>query len=27
MNTRKEGHAILVKSKAQLTEKDLNEPD
>jgi amino acid transporter len=27
MNTRKEGHQILVKSKAQLTEKDLNAPD
>jgi hypothetical protein len=27
MNTRKEGHAILVKSKAQLTEEDLNSPE
>jgi len=27
LNTRKEGHAILVKNKAQLTEKDLNSPD
>jgi hypothetical protein len=27
MNTRKEGHEILVKSKAQLTDKDINESD
>jgi ABC-type transport system involved in cytochrome c biogenesis permease subunit len=27
MNTKKQGHEILVKSKPQLTEKELNSPD
>jgi hypothetical protein len=27
LNTKKQGHEVLVKSKAQLTQEDLNSPD